>query len=124
MSRRETSDQGKQQKDQKGIKDLPAIAIHHHRKFGLPEPQDPRRLLLFIAVDPEVDPGSEPIQILSDLTMRVKSLRIAQIVDQLRELTGHLIGIIGRLILILFPLINIFFNKEAFSHWKKLNLPE
>ena len=56
--------------------------------------------------------------------MGVKSLRIAQIVDQFRELTGHLIGIIGRLILILFPLINIFLNKEAFSHWKKLNLPE
>jgi len=53
--------------------------------------------------------------------MGVKSLGITQIVHQIRELTGHLIGVGSRLILILLPLIDIFFNEEPFSHRKNLD---
>ena len=98
------------------------IFTDHQRQFGFPESDDPGRLLFFIPVDPQVDPGCKAIEILRHLTLRIECFGIPQIVDQFGELTRHFIRISSRMILILFPLINIFFNKETFSHWKNLAL--
>ena len=88
----------------------------------LPKTDYAGRFLLLITVDPQVDAGGQPIQILGDPAMRIKCLGISEVIHQLGEPGGHFIRIVCMLILIILPLINIFFNKETFSHRKNLAL--
>jgi hypothetical protein len=98
------------------------IVADHQGQIGLPETNDPGRFFLFIPVDPQIDPGRQSIQILGDPALRIESFGISQVIDQIGELTSHFVRVRSWLILILSPLINIFFNKETFSHWKNLAL--
>ena len=116
MSSRKSGKDGKERKDKKRIKHLPVISPDHHGQLFLPETDDTGNLLLFIAIDPQVYPGSQPIEILGHFTLRIEGFGITQVIHQLGKLARHFIRISCRLILILLPLINIFFNKESFSH--------
>ncbi len=109
-------DDGKEREDEKGVKDLPVISSYHFRQLGLPEAEDTGCLFFFIPVDTQVYTGSQAIEVLGDFTVRVEGPGIAKIIHQFCELTGHFIRVGGRVILILFPLINIFFNEKSFSH--------
>ena len=92
------------------------ISPDHPGKLRLPETEDARNPLLFVAIDPQVYPRGQPIEILGHFTLWVECFGIAEVIHQLSKLTRHFIGISCRLVLILLPLINIFFNKQTFSH--------
>src|SRR5882757_11347644 len=72
MSRRKSGQYGEKDKDQECIKYFPVISPYNDGKLSLPEIEDPGYPFLLIPVDPKIDPGGQPVEILSYLTLGIE----------------------------------------------------
>ena len=87
------------------------------REFRFPKFYDTRRFFPFIFVDTQVNLRGETVQVLCNLAVGIKRLRIAKIIHQFGELLRHFIRISGSFVLVLLPLLNILFYKPPFSQF-------
>src|SRR5579863_692884 len=85
-------------------------------QFCFPEPYYTGRFLLFIFIDAQVYAGSQFVEIERHFALRIKSLCITQIVHQFCKPRSHFIRVRCRIILIIFPLLNILLYELTFTH--------
>ena len=70
----------------------------------------------FVAEDGEIGLRGQAVKVTGNITRRIKSARITKIVDEIGEPVCRFIGVIGRFMLVFFPLVDIFPDEKSFSH--------
>ena len=112
----ESREDGAGNKYEERVQQLPVVFSYHEGQFRAPEIQEPRFFLFFVAEDGEIGLRGQTVKVTGNITRRIKSARITKIVDEIGEPVCRFIGVIGRFMLVFFPLVDIFPDEKSFSH--------
>jgi hypothetical protein len=96
------------------------VPFKQEGQFVFPERKNPRVLLFFVLVDVLVNARGDAIDPAGYLAAWIKCFGKGKIVHQRNEAFCCFIRIVGRIMLIFIPFINILFNEHSLAHLIKI----